>query len=502
MCPLVIRADSIQQIGTGHIMRCIALGQAWKDQGGQVIFFSHCESIVLQQFIRDEGFELVEVKKKHPDAFDLVQLESYLQQCDKASEKTWVALDGYHFTLDYQKKIRNTGYRLMVIDDYNHLPEYYADVLLNQNIGAEQINYNCNSDCVKFLGYKYAMLRRDFRQCKVFKRKAPVKAKNILITMGGADPDNITLKVINALKKLNDPELDIRVIIGPSNPNRASLEDAIKDFKSEIVFVSPSPDKMPDLMAWSELAITAGGSTCWELCFMQVPTLVIITAKNQENICQALEKSGMARCLGWHNELMPDNVVIELKKVINDSEVRHQMLEKAKDSIDGKGLNRILRQLLIGELRLRPATINDREQLWNWVNDPLVRENSFSSGPISREEHTDWFKHKINDTFTIHYIVESNWSGVIGQIRFDIIDDVADIDYSIAAFYRGLGIGKYLVQKGIRKLKKDYHGSLIFQGRVKQQNMVSNQIFESLGFIKRISDQNGKKSCITWQNRL
>jgi len=497
MCHLIIRADSTHQIGTGHIMRCIALGQAWKDQGGRVTFLSYCESIVLQQIIRDEGFELVAVEKPHPEASDLVQLERYLQQCDKVSGKIWIVLDGYHFTLDYQMGIRNTGCRLLVIDDYNHLPEYHADIMLNQNIGAEQLYYNCNSDCVKLLGCNYAMLRRDFLQYKNIERKVHQKAKNILVTMGGADADNTTLKVINALKILNDPELNIRVIIGPSNPNRHSLETSIKGLESKISFVSPSPDQMPELMTWAETAITAGGSTCWELCFMQVPMLVVIAEENQKRVGLGLDKNGMAKCLGWHNELTPDNFAIEINKIINASEVRYQRLEKAKVSIDGKGLRRILRQLFVGKLSLRSVTINDCEQLWNWVNDALVRENSFSSELITWDEHKNWFEKVINDSFSSLYIAESERTEAVGQIRFDVVDNVADIDYFISSFYRGIGVGKYLVQEGILKLKKDYNGALIFQGRVKPQNLVSNRIFEKLGFERILN--NDKESCVVWR---
>ncbi|MDA3898329.1 MAG: UDP-2,4-diacetamido-2,4,6-trideoxy-beta-L-altropyranose hydrolase [Desulfobacteraceae bacterium] len=501
MYRLVIRADSNFQIGTGHVMRCVALGQAWKDQGGQVSFFSYCESIALQQFIRDEGFDLTEVENPHPDSSDLIQLKIHLKQHNETADAIWVVLDGYHFTSDYQKAIRKAGFRLMVIDDYNHLPEYHADILLNQNIGAEQLNYTCNLESLKLLGSRYVMLRRDFSQYKNFKRIISQKAKNILITLGGADPDNITLKVINALKKSNDLELDIRVIIGPSNPNRSVLENAIKKFESKILFVSPSPDQMPDLMAWAELAITAGGSTCWELCFMQVPMFVLIAAENQREICRRLDENFMGCCLGWYHDFSEKESSSKINKLIKDYSTRHHMVEQEKSYVDGKGLKRILRQLLVGNFQLRLWKMQDCEHLWVWANDSLVRENSFNAEPILWNEHKKWFEHKIMDSNAYAYIAITELGESIAQIRFEVSEQFAEINYSIAPSFRGIGIAELLIQKGIQRFKTDHKGILNLQALVKPQNKTSNHIFMKLGFVQFFNCSKNQEFII-WRYKL
>ena len=336
---LFVRADATAEIGTGHVMRCIAFGQAWKGQGGRVIFFTHCESIVLQQFIRDEGFELVEVDKKHPDPFDLVQFESFLQQYDETPVRIWVVLDGYHFTLDYQKKIRNTGCRLMVIDDYNHLPEYYADILLNQNVGAKQINYNCNSDCVKLLGYKYALLRRDFLQFKRRESKVQEKAGQILVTIGGADPENVTETVIKAIVAVNDPELHVKVVVGPANPNIELLKNVLTRTSCNIELLH-GPD-MPTIMDWADFAISAGGSTVWELCYFDVPMALVSIAENQIRIVEGLQEEGAAISLGGHDELDRDELSRQLQKLINDRNLRASMSGTAQSLVDGNGCKRV-----------------------------------------------------------------------------------------------------------------------------------------------------------------
>ena len=258
---LIIRADATTEIGTGHVMRCFALAQAWQEKGGQVVFLSHCESEALQNRIIDEGFDLIPINTPHPDPSDLEQTLQALKchaQCSKPSAPTWLALDGYHFTPEYQKAIRDPGIRLLVIDDMNHLPSYHADILLNQNINAELLHYTCESDTRLLLGTKYALLRKEFWPWQGFKREIPEVARKILVTLGGGDPDNVTLKVIEAIKLLNMSDLEVKVIVGPLNPHLDILRDSMGSAPCPMSCIH-STTNMPELMAWADLAVTAGG---------------------------------------------------------------------------------------------------------------------------------------------------------------------------------------------------------------------------------------------------
>ena len=140
--PLYIRADATTNIGTGHVMRCIALSQAWKDKGGQVVFISHCESKKLQERIIAEGFDFIYIENPHPHPADLDKtIETLSTMNYPSSTNDWLVVDGYHFDSMYQKKIKEAGYRLLWIDDYGHADRYYADIVLNQNISADASFY-------------------------------------------------------------------------------------------------------------------------------------------------------------------------------------------------------------------------------------------------------------------------------------------------------------------------------------------------------------------------
>lgn len=338
-------------------MRCIALGQAWQDEGGKVAFISHCESERLRERIMKEGFEFVSIEQPHPHPSDLeftlstIKNISHFPSDLSLKEQnlshfpfhlspTWLILDGYHFTPDYQRAIRDAGIRLLVIDDMNHLPHYHADILLNQNIHAPELKYNCDEDTTLLLGTRYALLRREFLNYQDFKRQVPDRANNILVTLGGGDPDNVTLKVIRALNFIGDPNIEVRVVVGPSNPHIESIkkELSLSPFTFHIL---QGTDDMPSLMAWADLAISAGGSTCWELAFMGLPNIVLTLAENQKDIAEGLNDAGVAVSLGWENKVTDDNIAKAIEGMIKDNEIRIKMSLLGQELIDGYGSSKL-----------------------------------------------------------------------------------------------------------------------------------------------------------------
>jgi len=340
---LIIRADASTSIGTGHIMRCIALGQAWQKRGGDVTFLSHYESRDLCQRIVDEGFNCIFIENPHPNPYDLGRTLEILTRFTNHSSaaKTCVAIDGYHFTADYHKAVRENGYRLLVIDDMAHLDRYHADVLLNQNIHAPELNYSCDRETIQLLGADYFMLRQEFLEYRSWKRQIPGEKVRVLVTLGGADPDNVTLKVINALNSVDGADLEANIIVGPENTNTESLEKSLASSPFTID-LSPNVSNMPELMAWADVAISAAGSTCWELAFMRLPFVAIILAKNQEMIAIELDKAGAGMNAGWHNRLTSQDMTLLLRRVLFDRTACSAMIQKGRGLADGQGADRIV----------------------------------------------------------------------------------------------------------------------------------------------------------------
>lgn len=339
---LIIRADSTAKIGTGHIMRCLALAQAWQDHGGKVTFISHCESDALRQRLIEEKMNFISIENSHPDPSDIECTMEVLHELSKQNQKnaTWLVIDGYHFDAAYQKFIKEAGYKILWIDDYGHAEHYYADIVLNQNISASEHFYTHRDLYTRLLlGTRYALLRREFKKWKSWQRKVPDIASNVLVTVGGADPDNVTLKVIQALKQIDIPDIEAIIVVGPANPNLATLKLEISGFATFRLI--KNPDHMPDLMAWADLAVAAGGSTCWEMAFMGLPNIIMIIADNQRAVAEELHKQGIALNMGWDKILQFADLGQHIKSLILSKELRQNFSIKSRQIIDGLGSQRV-----------------------------------------------------------------------------------------------------------------------------------------------------------------
>ena len=338
--PLVIRADASTQIGAGHVMRCLALAQGWKARGGQATFTITCESDDLRRRLLDEDVQVITLERSYPDPADWEVTSQALAEY----RGPWVVLDGYHFDPAYQRQIKEAGHRLLVIDDMAHLDHYYADVVLNQNINAERLDYSCEPYTRLLLGTHYVLLRSEFLAWRGWQREIPQVARKVLVTMGGGDPDDQTLKVIQALQQVDAADLEAVVVVGASNPHFQRLQSASRNSQLAIRLVQNVTD-MSELMAWADVAVSAGGSTCWELAFMGLPTVVLVLAENQQGIAAGLDKAGVVLNLGCYTEVSIAQIASTLVGLLEDRGLRRQMNQQGRELVDGSGTERVLDSL-------------------------------------------------------------------------------------------------------------------------------------------------------------
>jgi UDP-2,4-diacetamido-2,4,6-trideoxy-beta-L-altropyranose hydrolase len=341
---LYIRADADSKIGIGHVMRCLALAQAWKKTTGNVIFLGRIDSDDLRQRIKKEGFDLIPVSAPTGTTEDIAEVLNTIQQYSRP-ERSWLVLDGYDFVKDYQIAMSEAGHRLLVIDDDARHLEYHADILLNQNINSKQLSYSLPRDCKLLLGTRYVLLRNEFLIQRPLERPIAPIAKRILITLGGADPSQATLKSITALGSVKNIDHEIRVLVGPANPHLTAIQTAALDFSGKMTVIS-NTEKMPDMIAWADLGISAGGSTCWELAFMGLPFVVIVLSDNQARIAQGLHQANVAVSCGEHRNLSIDRLGQEVLSLIQDEKRRKKMSSNGKVLVDGLGPRRVVDEML------------------------------------------------------------------------------------------------------------------------------------------------------------
>jgi len=344
MAPLLVfRADADVAIGSGHVMRCLALAKEWQAHGGESVFLGRISAGSLCERLVDEGCRLHLLPASHPDPADCAAVLVWLREAHE--QAGWVVLDGYHFSADYHDAIRASGWPLLVIDDYGHLPEYHADILLNPNAYAGELTYHTGVETLLLLGARYALLRREFCEAREENRIAAPRGRRILVTMGGADQDNVCGRVVDALLAMGRGDLEVKIVIGSLNPHRQDLRKRLEKAPFDVELLVTVTEMAP-LMQWADLAISAAGSTCWELAAMGVPMLVTVLADNQERVAAYLEAHGAAINLGWFDEWQVKQVADVIEALLTDQEQRGRMAGNGQCVVDGMGCGRVVEMML------------------------------------------------------------------------------------------------------------------------------------------------------------
>ena len=339
---VLIRADASAKIGSGHVMRCLALAQAISRDDWDVVFYGDIADALANR-VAMEGFCVIPVVSKVAD--DAEGTASMADSCGA----DWIVVDGYRFGGEYQRKLRSWGRRVLFLDDYGHAGSYWASIVLNQNVGAREETYKHRAAGVHLLlGPEYAMIREEFLYGPAkSERKFSPLARRVLVTMGGMDPTDATSLVIDALGLMDDAGLEVRVAVGGSNPRADALEDAAKQSQTHII-IERNAD-MPTLMKWADVAISAGGSTCLELAFMGLPTACVIVGKDQVPGVEAMALAGAAADLGWQSSCSPLQIAEEVGALMANMDRRVAMSAAGRKMVDGKGADRVFAAMKEGE---------------------------------------------------------------------------------------------------------------------------------------------------------
>ncbi len=470
---VIIRADASVKTGTGHVMRCLALAQELRNSGMEVHFaVSECPDALVKK-IKAESISVIKIKSKAGTLKDVAETAKFTEK----KKATWLVVDGYIFSDKYQEAIKKAGLRLLFVDDYGHCSSYSADIILNQNLYAGTHFYPDAAPFTRILlGTQYALLRKEFSPYIHWKRQIPEKATKLLVTLGGSDPDNTTLKIIKAVKA-SHLDLHVRVVAGGANPHLKSIEKEIS--KSPSLQILKNVSNMPELMAWADIVITAGGSTCWETCFMGLPNIIIYCADNQKPIALSLETSGAAINLGHNCDLEEKKLISELKSLVKDADLRNRMSEKGRLLVDGRGAQRITYSM--GGLFLRKALKDDCKFIWELSNSKPIREVSFSRNPIPWDHHKEWYERMLKDKSCFFCVAETAERKRAGQVRFRINGKDATISTSLALEFRGKGYGSILIYEASNGLFASSKVKTV-HAYIRPDNKGSMRSFEKAGF--------------------
>lgn len=473
---LAIRADAGGALGTGHIMRTLALAQANRRRGAASIFIiaDSCPA-GIRALIHQNGYDYHVITTER-----LGDKQDAALTLDLAKNAAWLVLDGYHFDEAYQQLCQSAQIRTLCIDDYGHCSHWHCDALLNQNLGSENFPQP-NLPPIALRGIGYALLREEFLRYPKRPYNAWGAISKLLVTLGGSDPQNATAWVLQQLNRLHLRDLNIKVIIGPANPHTDAL--LALDFDLDIEWVHSCSD-MPACYGWADGVISAGGSSCWEWLSMGLPGAIVTIADNQLPTVEQIEREQLALCLGWPDQDLNEAAA---QRLIAWLQSPQSCIDGATASqlIDGRGADRVMGALEGSGCYLSTVQPDaDARFLFELSNSPAVRSAGFQTEPIPWETHLAWLtRHHLSPDSQLYLIRSCDSPQPIGFLRFHHQHHACwEIGISLTAEAQGKGYASNAVRLGMAEMRH-LHAATSFLATVRPFNTASRQLFSRLGFV-------------------
>ncbi|WP_346887103.1 UDP-2,4-diacetamido-2,4,6-trideoxy-beta-L-altropyranose hydrolase [Clostridium sp. UBA1056] len=322
---IAIRADGGSIIGMGHIMRTLVLAKELA-KTNDVFYVCRVDNPLSDKYsygiekIKKEGFNLITINENN-----LVdELEKIEADC--------LITDSYDVDENYFMKtkvlFKKTGY----FDDMNL---YYFDVdfIINQNINAEDLKYNTDKRTKLLLGTSFVLLREEFRETQTKILKANVN--DILITLGGSDFNNYTGRILEFIRKL---EYKFHVVVGPSFNHVDELKEYENEYNNIKLYFNAN---IKELIRKCDLAISACGSTIYELSACGLPTIGLVVAENQSEIAKKMEEKEAIINLGNIEDLNKDKLVNILSMLSCNLDRRIELTSNQITIINKNGVEKL-----------------------------------------------------------------------------------------------------------------------------------------------------------------
>lgn len=346
---ILFRADGNKYIGSGHVMRCLSIADYAKSTEENCVFLM--ASADLKEVVGNHGHQAIVYDTDYKSMMDDIILtrkwvEEYRPEI--------LFVDSYFVSEEYLRTLKQVcegvGTKLVYIDDLLKF-SYPCDVLLNYNIYAldrkdEYRKIYRESDVPKMLlGPSYAPLRSEFRVTG--DRKVKRNAENILVSTGGADSEHVALKLAKRIVCYRDnlKGLQFHFVLGAMNEDADIIRTLAK--VSPLLVVHSNVRMMSKLMRKCDLAVSAAGSTLYELCVTQTPTITYILANNQIPGAEGFERHGIMRCVGdWRTlgaDCLTELLIKESVALAHNYEERRRIAVRQRSVVDGRGVARILK---------------------------------------------------------------------------------------------------------------------------------------------------------------
>lgn len=336
----MFRADSGAALGAGHLVRCLALAQAFAEAGAQVAFA--CRS--LPGALLDLPKQAGHVVHALPDSVQTLKDDAHETALfAKQWQATLLVVDHYGLDARWESVLQPTVGTVLAIDDLANRP-HACQWLLDQNdCHPEAARYApwVPSDTRLLLGPRFTLLRPEFRAARRRCSPRSGQLQRLVVFFSGSDESNETAKALHGLALLGPRPWRVDVVIGAAHPDVAGIAQLCTQHGWQL---HCQISYMADLLAVADLSLGSAGSASWERCVLGVPALVAELAENQREVIHALEQHGCIKVLGEAGQLTPQHYADALQALRPDELAA--MSRTAWEWIDAGGARRVVQSIL------------------------------------------------------------------------------------------------------------------------------------------------------------
>lgn len=356
---IVFRVDASLAIGTGHVMRCLTLADALREQGAICQFVSRSHEGNLIELQRQRGHEVTELQLRAaaapvPCTEAEIPLHAAWLGSDWASDADetcaavqgrvdWLIVDHYALDSRWEGRVRGAARWLLAIDDLADR-RHACDLLLDQNLGRTCDDYQrlVPPDCSLLIGPRHALLRPEYAALRAYSlaRRREPRLRHLLIAMGGVDKNNATGRILAFLAGAGLPDgCRVTAVLGPHAPwiSEVTAQAACTPWPTTVRVGIPD---LAQLMADSDLAIGAAGTTAWERCALGLPSLILVLADNQQSGAEALVAAGAALIVSTGADMQED-LRSKLHRLGSASQLA-EFTRRCSSIADGGGTERVI----------------------------------------------------------------------------------------------------------------------------------------------------------------
>lgn len=338
---VAIRADGNNKVGFGHLVRCTALAKELTNLGCKVVFISKEKQ---NKFVNNLFAETQLSMETISNKFTLEEEMEFLKNKIDLCNIDIIILDGSQFNKEYVRKLKKTNNVYIVVLDVNREIDIGANIVINGGIYSKELFIKSNNPFgVSLLGPEYNLLRDQFKNCPV--RNVNKNVKRLLITCGGGGTKELIFTIIESVIDIViQRDIVIDLVLGSSMSETEELVYDIQQYKN--INIHTNVSQMVDLMYQCDIAISAGGTTLYELAATGTPTLAFILANNQDRQTIEFHNQKTLINLGYIDSLNKSKLANNLNYLLDRYKKREKMSKKGQELIDGKGASRSANEIV------------------------------------------------------------------------------------------------------------------------------------------------------------